>query len=210
MKIFLLTILFLLSPHYSFSQDQEETKQQEKKKSAFNLLFGGAAGNFAIDGANFNSIYSNRSISRIYIAGIGGDQLMLIGKYREFYAHGVSKLQNIEVAGKADWKQKFYSVGLRLMSDDSPLYADLLYVVTRMEETITTNNPVVKELTTTEMLENKGGGVALGVTINILGPIKIFVEGDYSIMISKDSNKQGKKIPELGGACGSAGVVIIL
>jgi hypothetical protein len=210
MKIFLIAILLSASSHYSFSQDQEGTNSSEKKKSSFSLLFGGAAGNFAIDASKFNSVYSNRSVSRIYVAGIGGKQFLLIGKYREFYARGTSIVQNIDVRGKADWKQKFYSVGIRLLSDDSPLYADLLYVVTKAEETITTNDPIVNELTLRQETENKGGGVALGVTITILGPIKIFAEGDYSYMVSEDRNNQGKVIPKLGGACVSAGVVIIL
>ncbi len=202
--------MFFLTSHPSLSQDREETKIEEKKKSSLSLLFGGAAGNFAIDASKFNSIYSNRSVSRIYVAGIGNKQLLLIGKYREFYARGTSLVQNIEVSGKADWKQKFYSIGIRLLSDDSPLYADLLYVVTKAEETITTNDPVVNELTIRQESENKGGGVSLGVTISILGPINIFAEGDYSYMVSEDRNDQGKVIPKLGGVCLSAGVVIIL
>lgn len=210
MKIFLIAILFFATSHYSFCQDQEEIKPAEEKKNSFSLLFGGAAGNFAIDASKFNSIYSNRSISRIYIAGIGSKQLLLIGKYREFYAQGTSVVQNIDVKGKADWKQKFYSIGIRLLSDDSPLYADLLYVVTKAEETISTSGTVVDELTVREELENKGGGVALGFTITILGPIKIFGEGEYSFMASEISNNQGTAVPKLGGICVSAGVVIIL
>jgi len=210
MKIFLIAIVFFTTTHLSYSQDQEENKSSEKKKSSFSLLFGGAAGNFAIDASKFNSIYSNRSVSRIYVAGIGSKQLLLIGKYREFYARGTSVVQNIDVRGKADWKQKFYSVGIRLLSDDSPLYADLLYVVTKAEETITTYDPIVNELTKRQESENRGGGVALGVTITILGPIKIFAEGEYSYMVSEDRNNQGKAIPKLGGACVSAGVVFIL
>ena len=112
MKIFLIVIMFFLPSQVGFSQEQEETNIDEKKKNSFSLLFGGAAGNFAIDASKFNSIYSNRSVSRIYVAGIGNKQLLAIGKYREFYARGTSQVQNIDVSGKADWEQKFYSVGI--------------------------------------------------------------------------------------------------
>lgn len=210
MKIFIICMMFLLSSSKIFAQDTEESKPQEKKKSSFSILFGAAAGNIGIDASKFNDVYSNRSISRIYFAGIGGNNLYLIGKYRKFYAHGTSVVQNIPVTGKADWSQQFYCAGLRLRSDESPLYLDLLYVVTKAEEKITTRDQIVEDLTVEQKIENKGGGVALGLNITLLGPVKIFGEGEYSFMATKARTTSGKIIPELGGICVSAGVAIIL
>lgn len=173
-------------------------------------MVAGAAGNFAITETKFNTIYSNRSISRIYMAGIGTNAFYFIGKYREFWATGKSDVANVAVTGKADWKQKFYSAGIRLHSDDHPIYAEVLYVLTRAEESITTIDPVVEELTAKEETENKGVGFSVGLTLKIAGPFRIFVEGEYCMMLKKGRNQFGRANPELGGVCGSAGVQFVL
>ena len=173
-------------------------------------MVAGAAGNFAITETKFNTIYSNRSISRIYMAGIGTNVFYFIGKYREFWATGKSDVANVAVTGKADWKQKFYSAGIRLHSDDHPIYAEVLYVLTRAEESITTIDPVVEELTAKEETENKGVGFSVGLTLKIAGPFRIFVEGEYCMMLKKGRNQFGRANPELGGVCGSAGVQFVL
>lgn len=187
------------------AQESEETPVAVKKKNRFSLTFGAAAGNFAIDAADFNSFYSNRSISRIYFAGIGTQQIYFIAKYREFFASGRSTVENIDVAGRADWKQKFYLGGLRLRGEDHPIYADILYVMTRAEESITTAEPVVDQLTLTYETENRGIGFAVGVALNIIGPVGLFAEGEYTIMTKKGKNALGRVNPELGGFCASAG-----
>jgi hypothetical protein len=206
-----LTRLIALSLICSFftiplsAQNGEETPVNEKKKARFSLTFGAAAGNFAIDAPDFNSVYSNRSISKIYFAGFGSNLFYVIAKYREFYARGRSSVENIDVAGKAEWKQRFFAGGIRLRADDQPIYADLLYVVTKAEEIISTADPVVERLTTRYDTENKGGGFAVGVSMKLIGPIGIFVEGEYTIMTRKGRNQLGRVNPELGGFCASAG-----
>lgn len=192
------------------AQETEATGETEKKKNRFSIMFGGAAGNFANSESKFNTIYSNRTISRIYMAGIGTNTFYFIGKYREFSALGKSVVANIAVAGKADWKQKFYSAGLRLHADDHPIYAEVLYVFTRAEEVITTKDPVVEELTAKEITENKGVGFTVGIALKIAGPIGIFVEGEYSMMLKKGRNQYGRANPELGGICASAGIQFVL
>lgn len=187
------------------AQEEELPAEETKKKTRFSIMAGAAAGNFSNDNSLFNDVYSNRSISRIYVAGIGSNDVFLIGKYREFNATGKSILVNIAEVGKADWKQKFYLLGLRLHSDEHPLYADVLYVMTRAEETITTSNIIVKELTTNYTTENRGAGFAIGISFDIIGPLGIFVEGEYTIMMKKGRNPSGSVDPELGGFCASAG-----
>lgn len=206
---FSILIIFLSVP--ALSQDDATGTETEKKKNRFSLSFGAAAGNFALDAQNFNTVYSNRSISRIYFAGIGTNTVGFIAKYRQFYAYGRSVVENIEVQGKADWRQKFYAGGLRMRGDDQPIYADILYVVTQAEESITTSGePAVERLTTRYTTENKGIGFAVGVAVKLIGPIGIFVEGEYSVMTRKGRNPEGRVNPELGGFCASAGAQFVL
>jgi hypothetical protein len=199
----LFCFLLLLPVH---AQETDQSESTEKKKYRFSLTFGAAAGNFAIDASKFNTLYSNRSISKIYFAGFGTNLFYFIAKYREFYARGRSVVENIDVAGKADWKQRFFAGGIRLRGDDQPIYADLLYVVTKAEESITTEEPKVDRLTTRYDTENKGAGFAVGVAMKLIGPIGFFVEGEYTMMTRKGSNSLGRVNPELGGFCVSAGV----
>jgi len=187
------------------AQETEETVTTRKTKNHFSLTFGAAAGNFAVEATNFNTVYSNRSISKIYFAGIGTNRFYLIAKYREFFATGHSFVDNIDVVGKSEWKQKFYGVGIRLRGDEQPLYADVLYLVTKAEESISTGEPVVERLTTMYETENKGVGFAVGIAVKIIGPIGIFIEGEYALMTKKGQNPQGRANPELGGFCASAG-----
>jgi len=192
------------------AQDSEESTTTEKKKNHFSIAFGAAAGNFSNKAPISNDIYSNRSISRIYFAGIGSNTFYIIGKYREFTAFGESILENINVKGKADWKQKFYNIGLRIHSDEHPIYAEVLYVITHAEESITTVDPVVPELTNSGKTKNTGMGFSVGLALNIAGPIAIFAEGEYSVMMRKEKNEYGRENPELGGFCASAGLLFAL
>lgn len=205
-RCLLLISLFLPFVALLPAQDSTASSSRHSSSGGFSLSFGASAGNFAIDAENFNNVYSNRSVSRIYFAGIGTSSVLVIAKYRENFAHGTSKTENIIVTGKAEWKQRFYAAGLRFHGDDHPIYVDLLYVVTRAEESITTIDPVVENLTSTYAAENKGAGVAVGILFNIIGPIGIHVEGEYTLMTRKGRNALGRVNPELGGACASAGV----
>jgi hypothetical protein len=210
-RSFALSIICIVLSLPLYPQENDAAAVPEKKKSRFSIAFGAAAGNFALDAQNFNTVYSNRSISRIYFAGIGTNTVGFIAKYRQFYAFGRSVVENIEVEGKADWRQKFYAGGLRMRGDDQPIYADILYVVTQAEETITTSGePAVERLTTRYTTENKGVGFAVGVSIKLIGPIGIFVEGEYSVMTRKGRNPEGRVNPELGGFCASAGAQFVL
>ncbi|MFA6468619.1 MAG: hypothetical protein WCW35_06965 [Bacteroidota bacterium] len=207
LRLFLLCLLWIAALS---AQETDEAVEPEKKKERFAIAFGAAAGNFANDAANFTSIYSNRSISRIYFAGIGSSSFLFVGKYREFFAHGSSKVENIAVTGKAEWKQKFYSAGIRVRSNDQPIYAEVLYVITRAEESLTTVDPVVQELTSRYETENKGVGFAVGFALKLIGPIGIYAEGEFSAMLRGGRNPQGKADPELGGFCASAGLFFAL
>lgn len=197
-------LLVMMSVHLS-AQDQEPAVELVKPKERFSITFGAAAANFAPDISNFNTVYSNRSISRVYFAGIGTNRYYLIAKYKDYFASGRSVVMNIDVMGKAEWKQRFYAAGIRLRSDDHPLFADILYVVSRAEESITTEDPKVERLTLRYETEVRGMGFAVGVAVKVLGPIRLFVEGEYTIMMRKGRNQEGKADPELGGPCVSAG-----
>jgi hypothetical protein len=203
----LLTAVFCLCTLHAQESAESEAA---KKMNRFSLMIGAAAGNFEISEPKFTTIYSNRSVSRIYFAGIGTNAIYLVGKYREFSATGKSIVENVTVTGQSDWKQKFYCVGLRIHSDDHPLYAEILYVLTRIEESITTKDLVVQELTAKEEAENKGAGFSAGISLKLAGPFRIFVEGEYDIMMRKDRNQYGRANPELGGFCVSAGAQFAL
>lgn len=190
-----------------WAQDSDKPAEPEKKKKEFAFTLGAAAGNFANDAAKFTSVYSNRSISKIYFGAIGTTMFQFIGKYREFYAFGTSKVENIAVTGRADWKQKFYAAGLHVRTEDQPLYAEVLYIVTRAEESITTTDPVIEELTSEYKTEAKGIGFAVGIaTKKIIGPFGIYAEVEFDAMLRKGRNQQGKVDPELGGFSAGAGV----
>ena len=203
---FLIAVCCMIAVH---AQENSES-ETAKKMNRFSFMIGAAAGNFEISEPKFTTIYSNRTISRIYFAGIGTNAIYIVGKYREFSATGRSIVENVTVEGQSDWKQKFYCVGFRIHSDNHPLYAEVLYVLTRIEESITTKDLVVQELTAKEEAENKGAGISAGISLKIAGPFRIFVEGEYDIMMRKDRNQYGRANPELGGFCVSAGAQFAL
>ena len=80
----------------------------------------------------------------------------------------------------------------------------------RAEETIATENPIVAELEAQEKTENRGIGFGVGVAVKIAGPLKIFLEAEYSIMTRVGRNQYGRANPELGGFCLSGGIQFVL
>ena len=184
---------------------------EAKKKQTFSIFLGGAVGNFGISADKFNDIYSNRSISRIYLAGIGSGSTYIVGKYRSFFANGRSKVENAEDDGKAEWKQKFYNVGVRLMPANSMLYLEMMYSMTEADERITTVDSSLSSLLTSQF-KTKAQGVAfsLGIALDFPRPLRIFGEVEYSAMLKSGLNPSGRKIPELGGICLSGGIILVL
>ncbi len=208
-RLLLLSVFVTLLSVPLAAQDEKEAEEGTADPGGrFSMTFGAAAGNFAIDAIGFNDIYSNRSISRIYFAGIGTRSVSVIAKYRQFYAHGTSPTIGIAAAGKAEWQQKQYAAGIRFRSDNGFLYGDLLYVISRAQETITTVEPVVERLTARQESESKGVGAAVGLSVKILGPLGVFIEGEYTTMTNRGKNAQGENIPQTGGQCAAAGVHI--
>lgn len=190
---------------------QEETEEPAKITPAerarrFSLSLGAAAGNYAIDAPGFNDVYSNRSVSRAYFTAIGTNAISLIAKYRQFFAYGASSTSGIDVRGKADWRQKHYAVGFRFRTEDQFLYADLLYVISRVREDITTGEEVVDRLTVSQENESKGYGASVGLSVKLIGPIGVYIEGEYSAMVKRGRNAAGEAIPQIGGMCGMAGI----
>ncbi len=179
----------------------------ENQRNSGYFMVGASIGNFSNGaGTQFSDIYSNRSVTKNYSAGIGSRMLLIVGKYHEFTAKGHSIVTNVDVEGNADWKQKFYLAGLRIRGDDHPIYVDLLYVMTRAEEAITTVEPKVEELTKSYTTENKGLGAAIGVAIKFAGALHIFAEAEYTTMTDLGRNQYGRANPELGGMNLNAGL----
>ncbi len=207
-RIFVPLAMILLSIPLAAQEEKEEPKTvpATERGKRFSLTFAAAAGNYAVDAPGFNDVYSNRSVSRAYAAGIGTNAVSVIAKYRQFFANGTSVTGGIDVPGKAEWKQKHYAVGFRFRTDDQFLYADLLYVISRAQETISTGEPVVDRLTATQENECKGYGAAVGLSMKLIGPIGLFIEGEYSAMVKRGRNAAGEAIPQIGGMCGMAGV----
>ncbi len=190
-----------------YSQD---SLQSEKKKLVF-IMAGASVGNFSNGaGSKFNEIYSNRTLMKNFCAGFGSREIVLIGKYHEFTATGASIPVNVAVTGKAEWKQKFYAFGLRTRGDDHPLYAELLYVITRAEESISTLDPNVEELSKQYTTENRGIGATVGIALRLAGMLGIFAEAEYTTMMKRGRNQYGQANPELGGMNFNAGIQLAI
>ncbi|MEW5800340.1 MAG: hypothetical protein AB1728_15175 [Bacteroidota bacterium] len=207
MKASIIAILLLLVTCRSAGQENGGEAPQKQKLSFF---IGAAAGNFGMTIGEFKEIYSKRSISHIAVAGIGSKNAYLFGKFRQFYAHGHSTVENADAQGSAEWKQKFYSIGARLMSDDSPLYVEVSYVISDAEENISTREPEVEELRSRWEAHTQGVGAALGIMINFPKPLKTFIEFEHTSMLRLGRNPYGRAVPQIGGNVLSAGFVFIL
>ncbi|MBI2428988.1 MAG: hypothetical protein HYV29_09385 [Ignavibacteriales bacterium] len=207
MKAIIFAILLLTVACSSAGQESGEQTPQKQKLSFF---IGAAAGNFGTTIGEFKEIYSKRSISRIAVAGIGSKSAYLFGKFRQFYAHGRSTVENADAQGSAEWKQKFYSIGARLMSDDSPLYVEIAYVISDAEENISTHDPDVEELKSQWKAHTQGVGAALGIVIDFPRPLKTFIEFEHTSMLRLGRNPYGRAVPQIGGNLLSAGFIFIL
>jgi hypothetical protein len=207
MKSSIIAILLLVMTCRSAGQESGEQAPQKQKLSFF---IGIAAGNFGMTVDDFKEIYSKRSISRIAVAGIGSKNAYLFGKFRQFYAHGRSRVENADAQGSAEWKQKFYSVGARLMSDDSPLYVEISYVISDAEENISTHDPEVDELKSRWEAHTQGVGAAVGIMINFPKPLKTFLEFEHTSMLRLGRNPLGRAVPQIGGNVLSVGFMFIL
>jgi len=195
----LLTILFFcLLPIHLYPHNDVGT---------FTILAGGSIGEFLIDaGGNFNDVYTNRQLAYTGIFGLGDGETFLIGKYRIFKATGQSKLQNIDAQGKADWKQTILGAGFRLHPQGSSFYFDALYLFTHAEETIGTENPPVDFLAASQKLDDNGFAFAFGLAPKLVSPIALDFEIEYSFMLRKPVNDNGRRVPNLGGLYYSAGI----
>ncbi len=192
---------FLLCSMFLYGQEAEP------KEEALYFMASAAVGNFTMKADNdFRKIYSNMTLTKNFAAGLGTRSMVLIAKYREFSATGRSAVTNIDLLGKAEWKQKFYEAGIRIRGDEIPLYLDLLYVATRADEMITTESPVMAELTASSSKESRGIGGAVGISLKLAGMIRIFAEAEYCKLAELQIDLLGRPSPELGGTNLSAGV----
>lgn len=198
MKKLFAIILFCISTIPLYSRNDVGT---------FTLLLGGSVGKFLIDaGGNFNDFYTNRQLAYTGIFGLGDGETFLIGKYRIFNATGQSKLQNIDAIGTAEWKQRILSAGFRYHPQGAALYIDALYVFNHAEESIGTVNPPVDFLSASQKLDDNGFAFALGAAPQIISPLALDLEVEYSFMLRKPVNDSGRRIPNLGGLYYSAGI----
>ncbi len=200
-----LFLAVLLCSVLTYAQETE-TDTNTKQQSLY-FMVAGSVGNFSPNsGKQFTDVYSNRTMSKNIALAIGARTFALIGKYREFSATGRSVVTNIDIAGKAEWKQKLYMGGIRFRGDDMPFYLDLLFVSTRADETISTVSPVIAELTAMNTKESRGFGGAVGLTVKLAGMLGIFAEAEYSKMSVLEINLFERPSPELGGLNLNAGI----
>lgn len=200
-------IIAILLVVVTCSSDGQENGEQSPRKQKLSFFIGAAAGNFGMTIDEFKEVYSRRSISRIAVAGIGNRFTYLFGKFRQFYAHGRSTVENADAQGNAEWKQKFYLIGVRLMSDDSPLYVEMAYVISDAEENISTSGPDVDELRSQWKSHTQGVGAALGIVVDFPKPLKSFVEFEHTSMLKLGRNLYGRAVPQIGGNVFSAGLL---
>ena len=210
MKQIFFIILLISNCSLIYAQEEEDSgKTAKKSEGSFSIFGGGAIGNFESSIEHFTSIYSNRSVSRMYVAGIGDGTKYLFAKYHSFYAHGKS-IVSFDAEGKADWDQQLYTVGVRLMSDKHPFIIDFGYAVTDAHEKISTKtDPVIPELESEWKTKSQGFEVALGFAL-FPSPIRIYGEVEYFKMIKMGETPSGKTVPQLGGLTLSAGILLVL
>lgn len=203
MRSSILSLAVLLFTFPLFGQEEVT----ETKRSPLFFMVAASVGNFSPNsGKQFTDVYSNRTVSKNYALALGARNIALIGKYREFSATGHSMVTNIDVEGKAEWKQKLYMAGIRIRGDAVPFYMDILYVSTRADESISTVSPTVVELSAMSSKESRGFCGAVGLAVNIAGIFGIFAEAEYSKMSSLEIELFKRPSPELGGVNLHAGV----
>ncbi len=207
MKASIIAILLLTVTSGSVGQVNEEQTPQKQKLSFF---IGAAAGNFGMTIDEFKKVYHRRSISRIAVAGIGQRSAYLFAKYRNFYAHGRSIVENADTKGEAFWKQQFLSFGARLMAHDAPVYVEVSYVISDAEERIATHEPDVNELEGEWKAHTQGVGAAMGIVIDFPKPLKMFIEYEYTSMLRLGRNPYGRAVPQIGGSLLSGGLMFVL
>ena len=198
MRTILFVSLFLLSAPPLLSQNDTHT---------FTILMGGTIGDFRVDGGgNFQSLYTDTKLTPTGFVGLGNGETFLVAKYRIFQASGKSELKNLTATGRAEWKQTLFLAGFRLHPEGHSFYFDAMYVITEAEESISTEDPVVDVLASSEKLKDKGFAFTLGLAPRIVGPLALNLEVEYSFMLREAWNRNGDKIPNLGGLYYSAGL----
>lgn len=198
MKTILFVSLFLLSASPLLSQNDVNT---------FTILMGGTIGEFRVDGGgNFQSFYTNTKLTPTGFFGLGNGETFLIVKYRIFQASGKSELKNLTATGNAEWKQTLLMGGFRLQPEGHAFYFDGMFVMTEAEESISTVDPVVDVLASTEKLKDKGFAFAMGLAPRLAGPLALNLEIEYSFMLRDSFNQDGRRIPNIGGLYYSAGL----
>lgn len=202
-------VLFFFFLSFVLAQERN-TATEKKSDSGLHLLLAGGVGNFKVSESTFNSIYSNRSISKIAQLGIGSGTEFLVGRYREFFAKGTSQVVHADAKGKAEWNQKFYSIGIRSKPKPSGFYFDISYVITDFTEKISVSNPEINELAREEKIRAQGIGFVTGISLLPIGPLQFFGEVEYTTMLKLGSSSSGKAIPQIGGLCLSGGIMIII
>lgn len=176
------------------------------EKSYF--FIGGSYGLYSPSQDGFNSVYEKGYHIPALIAGIGYDNFSIIGKYKQFNAKGSSKVGNLSATGVADWKQEFYSAGVRIFNSN-PVYVDICFVETKATEKIGTRNPVLTELAGESTLKDQGMSFTVGAFLPIIYK-KIYLSADFDytyIDHRVQLNDYENKNVSLGGISFSIGLV---
>jgi hypothetical protein len=180
-----------------------------QSENTFNISFGGCYGIFK-GTEEFTNIYSGKVNPFGGFFALGYGDYFVIGKYQKLKASGSSKVENLPVEGKADWKQEYASVGIRYHQQSTGLFVDLLYFFTRAQESISTQPIEIPELASNFSVEDRGLGLACGWAPQIVGPLGIFFEIQYSSMFKNEKTPSGGEIPNLGGLLLSAGILLTI
>lgn len=131
--------------------------------------------------------------------GLGYKDILVIGKFHRITATGKSKVVNIKITTTASWNQDVVSIGLRKCAPHDPVYYDLLYLITKANESIGTINPVMPTLASTYSIKDSGIAFAVGYNPELFGLLGIFLEVQWNYMFREEKNEMGNSIPNLGG-----------
>ncbi len=170
-KILVFTSIILVSLLFSISGNAQIVFE----KSYF--FVGGSYGLYSPSEKNFSNVYEGGFHLPAVIVGIGYGNFSVVGKYRQFKTTGISEVKNLSAKGVADWKQEFYSAGVRIFNSN-PVYVDICFVETHVTEKIGTINPVLTELASESTLKDQGMSFTVGAFLPIIHK-KIYLSADF-------------------------------
>jgi hypothetical protein len=151
-------------------------------------------------------MYGSRLPTYSAQVGFGYRDILVVGKYQQVTASAASKVVNIKIATHAEWKQSIFGIGIRKYLEQLPVYYELQYIILQADESISTSNPVMPILTSSNSISDHGFALCLGCAPEIIGPLGAFVELQWNCMFQEDKTSTNKSIPDLGGIFLSIGL----